>query len=382
MKPKQIRSTFLLFYSGLLTLQVFGCNGTQQKATQSAIQTLHETIDPASSATISSSTEVDWKVGFLPWDRLTLPVISSNGLNAAVQLGPTPSIDTLLANTNDPVDSTSIEMHSLDPVHGMRTPPSTIEQTGLLLSRFANDHVFFVESPRGEKGRWIGEISWSTGALTWLVDDDSINAFPTSNVRGDLAWSRQRHNENRFHLVIQTAHNHRSIDDGESDWVFPLFLGKDRLRVFRINNGKLSLVELDLGTTDPLLTAMSLPLLGTGGSRAVAMQIATTNLRAVWQTTYAFYHPQFQRMTIWEPDALPALRYLARKSVAAAPVGDGSWIVATDKRVLRQSVDEHDGIHVRNQLAIPVATTSTLWTHLLLEPRGNRLHVHAVNLNR
>ena len=87
-------------------------------------------------------------------------------------------------------------------------------------------------------------------------------------------------------------------------------------------------------------------------------------------------------MAIWVPDATQELRYLAPQSVAAAPVGDGSWIVATNKRVLRQFVGEKDGIHLRNQLAIPVATTSKQWPHLLLEPKGNRLHVHAVNLKR
>lgn len=361
---------------------MLSCNGAQQRATQSAIRTLHETIDHATSATISTSTEVDWNVGVLPWDRRTLPVISSNGLNAAVQLGPTPSIDTLIGNLNEPVESTSIEMHTLDPVHGSSTPPSIIKQTGLILSRFANDYVFFVESPKGEQGRWIGEISWSTGTLTWLVNDNSINAFPTANLKGDVAWSRQHPDEDRFHLVIRTAQSQKSIDDGESDWVFPKFLDKDRLRIFRINGGKLSLVELDLSTSDPLLTAMSLPLLGTGGSRSVALQIATTNPLSAWQPTYAFYHPQFKRMTIWDPDRLPALRYLARNSVAATPVSDGSWIVTTEKRVVRQSVDEHEGIHLRNHLAIPVATTSKQWTHLLLEPMGNRIHVHAVNLTR
>ena len=86
-------------------------------------------------------------------------------------------------------------------------------------------------------------------------------------------------------------------------------------------------------------------------------------------------------MAIWGPDDQQELRYLAPQSVAAAPVGDGSWIVATNKRVLRQFVGEKDGIHLRNQLAIPVATTSKQWPHLLLEPKGNRLHVHAVNLD-
>lgn len=389
MNRNQSNLAILLACSGIELLILVGCDGSRSASTlslsanaQSAIETLNHTIDRAANAKTFSSTDVGWGAGVLPWDRFTLPVISPNGHSVAVQLGLPPSISVLIAATNEPITTTKIELHLLDPVYGKQNPPIVIDQEGLILSQFANDNVVFVESPNGNQGRWIGKINWLTGDIEWLVNDDEINAFPTSNHRGDLAWSKRHQDDNRFHLVVRTDSSQRSIDDGESDWVFPLFLGNDRLRVFRINNGALSLVELDIGTTDPLLTAMSLPLLGSGGTRAVALQIATTNQMTAWQSSYAFYHPQFKRMTIWEPSSLPSLRYLARKSIAAVPVGDGSWIVATNKRVLRQFVDEDEGIHVRNQLAIPIATTSEQWTHFLLEPKGNRLNVRAIHLDR
>ena len=62
-------------------------------------------------------------------------------------------------------------------------------------------------------------------------------------------------------------------------------------------------------------------------------------------------------------------------------MNDYTWLVSTNKRVVRQSLGEDEGIHLRNQFAIPVATTSAQWTDLMLIPKGNRLHVHAVNLS-
>ena len=347
-----------------------------------AIHTLNRTIGLAAGAKVSTSTDIDWSVGVLPWDRFTLPVFSPDGIHTAVQLGTPPSFAILAGTNNNPVESTTIELHVLDPVQGRQTSPLIIDQQGLILSRAANDSVIFVESPKGALGRWIGQIDWETGVVEWLVDDDEINTFPTTNLRNDLAWSRRAQDENRFHLVVRTNQHQRTIDDGTSDWVFPSFLGNDRLRVFCINNGQLSLVELDLNARDPLLTAMSLTLLESRGSRVTAWQIATTNPVTTGEINHAFYHPLRKRMAVWQPDNRVKISYLAAKSVAAAPVTDGSWLVTTNKRVLRQSIDEKDGIHLRNQMAIPIATTSKQWTHLMLVPEGNRLRVHAVNLDR
>ena len=87
-------------------------------------------------------------------------------------------------------------------------------------------------------------------------------------------------------------------------------------------------------------------------------------------------------MVIWQPDnSIPSIS-LALNSVAATPVADGSWLVATPSRVIRQSLGDDDGIHLRNQMGIPIATTSKQWTHLLLLPSGNRLEIRAMNLSQ
>ena len=108
--------------------------------------------------------------------------------------------------------------------------------------------------------------------------------------------------------------------------MFPRFVGNDRLRVFRIHNGRLSLVELDLTANDPINTAVSVSLIEAEATRVTAWKIATTYLSAHWHSSHSFYHPRYKRMAIWEPDATQELRYLAPQSVAAAPVGGGSLL--------------------------------------------------------
>lgn len=369
---------------------MFGCAGTPNTTTPkvseatrlAAIHTLAQTISRASDAVITTSQDIDWTVGVLPWDRFTLPTFSPNGLHVAVQLGQSPPIDVLCGNNNTQIDSTSVELHLLDPIQGQRTAPFVIARSGLMISRIANNEGVFVESPNGDQGRWIGKIDWATGTLSWIVANEQINAFPALNNKGDLAWSCRDQQDHRFHLVLQTARRQRIFDDGESDWLLPLFVGDDRLRVYQLNNGRLTLVELDLLATDPLRTAISLIILETGATRALTWQIATTNPSMTGSTKHAFYHPSISRMTIWQPTLSNATVALAPNSLAAAPVEDGTWLVATETGVLRQSVGEADGVHLRNRLAIPIATTSKQWTHLMLVPDGNRLQVHAVNINR
>lgn len=346
-----------------------------------AITTLNQAIQPALDATTTTSTEIDWVAGVLPWDRFTLPIISPNGLHAAVQLGKTPSMQSLSGSDNSPVESTTIELHILDPIQGRRISPYHIGIEGLILSRTADDSVILVESPNGDHGRSIGQIDWATGSVSWVVADEHINAFPTLNGAGDLAWSRRSLSEDRFHLVIKTLRGERMIDDGESDWLLPKFLGNDRLRVFRLLNGELHLVELDLRARDPLLTAISLPIVEKGATRELVWQIATTNQTSFWHVTHAFYHPILHRMVIWQPNNNIEMIALVAGSIAAAPAIDNTWLVATDDRVIRQKAGDDDGVHLRNSLAIPIATTSKQWTHLLLVPEGNRLQVRAINLD-
>lgn len=377
-------------FSTLVCVSVLQACGSSQHTTENdplnadkreALRTLQTTIKPATNAVVMFSTDIDWSVGVLPWDRFTLPIISPDGTHAAVQLGPSVPSTVLAGTDRVNLSHTVIELHHLDPVRGKRNPPIVVDQKGLILGRNSNNVALLVEAPRGNSGRWIGRIDWATGQLRWLVSDDATNAFPTLNGRGDLAWSRRSQDATRFQLVVKTGRKERIIDDGESDWLLPTFAKVDNLHVYRLKGGALSLVHLDLNARDPLLTSTSLLLMETGATREQTWQIATTNPTNPYGKL-AFYHPIHHRMTVRQPGESLETVYLVRGSVAAAPVADGSWIVATSDKVIRQQLGTDDGIHLRDQLAVPIATTSDKWTHLMLVPDGNRLQVRAINLDQ
>ena len=242
-----------------------------------AVRTINSTIQPLPHATLTTSQEIDWPVGVIPWDRFTLPVIAPSGLFAAVQLGAGAPHEVVIGHANDSFNSTTISIHPLDPSQGVSLNSTTIDVQGLLLSRAADEIGVFVEAPRGDEGRWIGRIDWKTGILSWIISDEAINAFPTVNNNGEIAWSRRPNDEDRFHLVAHMSGKIHLIDDGKSDWLFPVLLKGNRLRAYRLLDGRLSIVELDLLASNPMLTAISYVIIEDGATRQHAWQIATTN---------------------------------------------------------------------------------------------------------
>jgi len=387
MRLKMKQSNNLL--CGLVLIFV-GCSGeqnttnpsTNNNASVDALRTLNETIKPITTATVTTSNEIDWPVCILPWDRFTLPVFAPSGMYAAVQLGKSPDPSVIVGNTNEPVETTTISIHPLDPNGGKSLRPIQVQTRGLLLSRASDEIGVFVESPKGENGRWLGRIDWKTGKLQWLVADNEINAFPTINSQGEIAWSRKTTDENRFHLVVHTTHGKQVIDDGESDWLFPLLLGSDRMRAYKLYDGKLSIVEFNLLAEDPLLTAVSYRIMESGATRELVWHVATTNPHTTGSSQHAFYYPVRDCMSVWNPNDSEELTYFLPHSLAAVPTSDGSWLVSLKDRVIRQEEGGYDGIHIRNHLAIPFATTSKQWTHYMLIPDGTRLQVRAVNLDQ
>ena len=368
----------------------FSCSSTPKKiesastpsAREEALQFLNETIKPLPSATISSSNEIDWPVGSIPWNRYTLPTIAPNGLHVIVQMSKTPPLSITTGHTNESQKNSIVSICPLDPAGGTNLRPIKVDEEGVLLTTAANDLGVLVEKPLGELGRWIGIADYATGQVEWLIADEYLNTSPAISLSGNMAWSRRTLDVDRFHLVVHTPRGQIVIDDGESDWLYPLFIGDDKLRTYQLKKGRLSLIELDLNTSQPLLTKLALPIMHQDATRQHAVQIATTNPRVTGQLEHAFYSPLQRRMITWNPSKEESAVLFKSGSMAAAPVPDGSWIIALNDRVLRQIEGEHDGVHLRNQSAIPVATASKQWTHYMLIPDGTRLQVRAISLKR
>ncbi len=370
----------LLLLAGCSTSQKPNAVSDADRA--SAIATLSQTVQRAPGATTTISDDIDWPAGSLPWDEFTLPTFSPDGLHAAVQLGDVPTMPVLAGDDGGLLTNTVIELHSIDPARGRDFAALVAAERGLILGRCADEIGVLVEAPRGMNGRWIGHLDWVTGQVRWIADDAKINAFPALGPQGEIAWSRRDQQTDRFHLVARTNRGVRAIDDGTGDWLFPTFSGPGRLRAWRLENGRLELVELDLSSRDPLLSAHRFVVLESGASRKLVLQMAATNLQPPRHgPQLAFRHPRLNRMVIWQPGEEKELAALAAGSIAAAPVSDGTWLAASENRLMRQHPERDGGVVLRSTLAIPVATTSRRWTHLLLVPDRNKLQLRAVNLD-
>ncbi len=369
---------------------LIGCSSAPKKsdlaqtptAKEKALQFLNETIKPLPKATISSSNDVDWPVGAIPWNRYTLPTFAPNGLHASVQLSSTPPRSVLAGRTNEPQEDAVVYICPLDPVNGNTLRQTEIKEGGVLLTAAANDAGVLVEKPLGELGRWIGFAEYETGQVEWLIADDSINMSPTITLSGNMAWSRRTTDDDRFHLVVHSERGQFVIDDGESDWLYPHFVNDNTLRAFKLHDHALHIVEFDVMTENPLLTSLEMILMPSLATRQHALQIATTTPRTTGQSSHAYFLPLQGRMATWNPQKSESPLLFKAGSIAAVPASDGTWIVTLNDRVLRQYEGQHDGVHLRNLSAIPVSTSSRQWTHYMLIPDGTRLQVRAMSFSR
>lgn len=165
-----------------------------------------------------SATFSIWPLGLLPYDGLTLPLISSSGRFFATQTGQPPPWDVVLSQPGAvPWLGSRVEVFEridpAPPTAGRPSPPGDNQPddrraglrrltpdawghgwgdglpAGLLLGRSADDAGFLVELPRADGSRAIGRVAWPTAyafvppggdgppaaALEWLLDDGGCN---------------------------------------------------------------------------------------------------------------------------------------------------------------------------------------------------------------
>jgi len=183
-------------------------------------------------------------VGKLPYDGITLPLISPDGLHFATQSGRTPSWETLFALRGQSAPSgLRISTYQLEfptppapgtepPKPDPKKPPRTASisplrhdeppRSGLLLGRAADNRGFLIEAPQppdpgtgdAAGARSIGRISWLTGKLEWLIRDGRVNAhavLPPDASPATLAFVRREPAAASFHLVVRTRNREDAV---------------------------------------------------------------------------------------------------------------------------------------------------------------------------
>lgn len=325
--------------------------------------------------------------GAVPYDNMTLPLLSPDGRFIATQVGIAPTwAMTLAEHDAEPPTETRVEVYALDRSERQPQYQFTVD-ADVVLGRSSDSDGFLVESPQADGSRWIGKVGWREGSIQWLVADDHVNAFAALGPEGRLAWSRRpvADTEDQFDLVVRQGESEWSMEARGESWFMPNWSGRgDALFVLTITGDRLtanygmasretafrqSRRRLDLATGANVYSAYQ-ALIGQAGARPVAAAAPTDEL--------VFHHPSLMRMAIWRPMAGQgrSLVTLTRQSFGALTDGSDLALVSTDEALIQQSLQNLRaqseviaGIHVPRRIVDPQ------WPYVLLAPAETRIGV-------
>lgn len=313
-------------------------------------------------------------VGRVPYDGITVPLVSPDGRYVASQSGRTPSWDTIFAGPDqaspvgikitvariDYPDKDKTAPNSKDAAKPPARPELSVVEPvdplprGLLLGRSASDAGFLVEAPQPDGSRWIGRVRWATQRLDWLVRDTRVNAqaamapHAPDGADSRFAFVRRNADEPVFSLVVRTRKDGVDTEraytapERSQSFLFPLFSADGRtLAAFAIATDNpaaspLQLVAFDLDSPEPGLRPCGRVDLGlaVGGVHSAYQCVAslqspstlpasdadagTSAVRDVFSRGLLFFSPRDSAMAWWLPREQRFLT-LARGSFAAVP---------------------------------------------------------------
>ena len=319
-------------------------------------------------------------LGPIPYDNMTLPLVSPDGRYVATHRGLAPNWATLLAEPGAPLPTTTrIEIYRLPESDAEEPQTQAIVDEAALLGRACTREGFLIESPRENGSRWIGLASWETGTVQWLISDDSaVSAFASLDEDGRLAWSSRPVGGEHFDLMVRQGGDEWRLPGQGGDWLMPTWSGAgDGLFALLLRGETLDVAHMIASSAaDVRRTIRPLPLATTRATIDTAYQtlnatvVTTTGRRAV-RDRLTFFHPSRLRAAIWEPPAAPVV--LDPKSLTAVIDQDEpayALVATADKLIRRRIVDEAgiDRIDVIAGTQVPRATASEMRPYILLEP--------------
>ena len=369
-----------------------GCD-SRPKLSDSTAKALYQ-IAKANTTTVGDAplgfSAMDWVVGQIPVYGRDVPLTSPDGRYLAVETGPKVGPETLLASSGARVPTANgVEIWKID------APASQVSLTQrlappLLLGQSADERGFLVESPRPDGSRWIGKVSWTTGDIEWLVQDDQVNAFASLGPEGQLAWSTRAVNESKFALAVRLdSEIELGLGANGGEWIAPAWSTRTpRLSVFFLSDaGVLSLVSLDARSPQMLQNPPRQYDMMTGARRGDALTArlghpVIQGSPAPTMEEVIFFHPVARSTYVWLPTSLlkkPPFA-LSPDSIAATndPFSKG-YLVATSGDLRWQDPDRSQAfVRVRYGSAMPRPTTSSVAPFLLFVPETNGLEIRAM----
>jgi hypothetical protein len=270
------------------------------------------------------SAQMTWrKIGEVDYDDFSIPLSSPDGRFLAVRSGAPPAWPAILARPDArglpvvPFEILRLDSTGAVSLQTIRGP--------WLLGRAADDVGFLVEGYRPAGARRIGRVAWETGEVTWLVDDEFVNAFATIGLDGTLAWSRRSTDARGLDLMVRRPDGSTWTIESKFDrsWVDPV-IAPDGRTIFAMRKGDgtvelgwsrltektrfehgMQTIPISIRTNDRLVHSMLAPQTGAEASPPGG------------PPRIIFLHPDLGRMIEWSPD-----RDLAR------PFSEGAMAVS------------------------------------------------------
>lgn len=338
--------------------------------------------------------------GNVPYDNMSMPLVSPDGRFIATQTRVSPTWPTLLAEWEADVPvATRIELYRR-PLDGNAVEFHAEIHEPLILGRSYDEGGFLVEAPQDNGSRWIGYVEWETGELHWLVADEFVNAFPSLGPAGRLAWSRRAVNDSdhHFELVVRGPHavtqrteaagHEWSYSRDRESWLMPIWSGNGNgLFAFVLTGDYLEAVYA-VGS-DPSAFRQSQQRIGLARTasvhsayQTVGAQISTPSVP--WLAAdeqLVFFHPSRMRMAVWRPMSgrQNPVMLLNRNSFAAVVDPHGRAFVTTEDNLMIQQINQptdRADLLAGTLIARPVNIEE--WPYVLLAPARGQITVVAL----
>lgn len=331
-------------------------------------------------------------LGTIPYDNMTLPLVSPDGRYVATHRGVAPDWPTILAEPDAAVPTTTrIEIYRLGESEDEAPQLKTIVDEAALLGRACTREGFLVEAPRENGSRWIGIAAWETGLVRWLVSDDSaVNAFATLREDGALAFSSRPIDGEQFDLIVRTRGAEWRLPGQGGSWLMPTWSGSgDGLFALLLRGEALDVVHMIASDAAQVRrTIRPLPLAASGANLDTAYQTLNTAVVTPARGGAAgdqltFFHPSRFRAAVWAPPDVPVL--LDRDSLAAVIDSDDPRyaLVTRSGRLIRRRIADEEGldrIDIIEGTHVPRVTAAEERPYLLLRPSEGVIGVLGLRL--
>ena len=296
------------------------------------------------------------RLGTVGYDGFTLPVFSNDeeDIIFATQDGGSPSLDALMGKPGTVAGDQSVVIRRMNrngEIEIIARHPAP-----LFLGRNANSSGVLVEKPKPDGSRAIGLASWWDDSLTWLVDDDAINAYGWISESGSLVYSSMAKNETEFKLkVLEGDGTLWEIPESlPYSWILPTWCVEEGLFAIRMGDGYADLAWGRSENAGAFRKSLNTHRISERFNASLAWQTlaSTTGGNGVSGSMIAWYSFEDRGLSLWDGPS-NSMQALPEETLACTRLSnDDEWLITTPDSLDRILLQE-DSIPKNQLLSTP-----------------------------